>query len=235
MSEGDAPLLCLDLGWAPSTRSRTAAALLTDSGRIRVAPLPSHDDTELADRLADLVRPHGVILLDLPIEGLRPGGPAVRPVDRRLARAGIPVLPSAKAGVRGQQLKRVIQARAPGVTVQETYPFAVLRVLWALYISGQLGAVKRREPGPLLNEKIWRQWPPRYKRARTLGERRRALRKILELLTHPDLGLAFDPPLPLPSARLSLPFLQGLSPPLLLSIRPESAGAGACSLPSAEL
>ena len=214
MSEGGATLLCLDLGWAPSTRSRTAAARLTASGRIRVERLPSADDRELVERLAELLHPHALVLLDLPIDGcsrLRPAGPTVRPVDRRLARAGIPVLPSVKAGGRGQRLKRAIRKRVPDAAVQETYPFAVLRVLWALHLSGQLGAVKRRQIGTVLNEKIWRQWPPRYKRARTLGERRRALRKILGLLTHPDLGLAFDPPLPLPSARLSASEIARLS------------------------
>lgn len=214
MSEDDTHLLCLDLGWAPSTRSRTAAALLTRSGRIRVAPLSSHDDAELASRLARLLHPHGLILLDIPIEGctkLRPGGPAVRPVDRRLARAGIPVLPSVKAGMRGHQLKRAIRARARDVTIQETYPFAVLRVLWALHVSGQLGAVKRRQPGELLNGKVWRQWPPRYKRAPALGERIQALKKIQGLLTHPDLGLVFDPPLPSPSEGLSSSELARLS------------------------
>lgn len=63
MSEGDATLLCLDLGWAPSTRSRTALARLTASGRIRVEPLPSSDDRERVERLAELLRPHALVLL----------------------------------------------------------------------------------------------------------------------------------------------------------------------------
>ena len=214
MSEDGAALLCLDLGWAPSTRSCTAAALLTRSGRIRVARLSSHDDAELVACLADLLEPRGLILLDIPIEGcteLRPGGPAIRAVDRRLARAGIPVLPSVKAGLRGHQLKWAIQARAPDVTIQETYPFAVLRVLWALHVQGRLGAVKTREQGPLLSEKIWRRWPPRYKRAPARSERLDALKEIFGLLIHPDLGLAFDPPLPSPSAGLSSSAIAQLS------------------------
>lgn len=214
MNEAGAAVLCLDLGWAPSTRSRTAAALLTPAGRIRVARVQSRDDRELVDRLAGLLDPGALLLLDLPVDGctrLRPGGPAFRPVDRRLARAGIPVLPPVKAGVRGRALKRAIRARVPEATVQETYPFAVLRVLWALYLSGQLGAVRRRGTGPLLDEQVWRRWPPRYKRAPTASARFRALRQIFRLLTHSDLGLAFDPPLPQPSPRQSATDIARLS------------------------
>ena len=214
MSEDGAQLLCLDLGWAPSTRSRTAAALLTPAGRIRVARLASRDDSELAKRLAGLLQPRALVLLDIPIEGcaeLRPGGPALRPIDRRLARAGIPVLPSLNAGVRGRELSGAIRALAPDVTVQETYPFAVLRVLWALHVSGKLGAVKRRQAGELLSSAVWRRWPPRYKRAPTRGERIRALKEIFVLLTHPDLGLAFDPALPAPLLGLSSSAIARLS------------------------
>jgi predicted nuclease with RNAse H fold len=199
-------VVSVDLGWKESTRHRTAVAVLSGEGTIRVARLSLSGGAEpfvdqFARHLVGLVAPGGLLLLDIPVDGCE-GLSRERPhrgFDRRLIRAGIPLLPPYKAAGYGSRLGQAVRSLNPAVTVQETYPYAILRVLWALRRAERLGALRALEP-LTLEEAQWREWPPRYKRARRRDERRKALREIHGLLTHPDLALHFEPPLPAPDA-----------------------------------
>ena len=188
-------VVAVDLPWSAAHPDRTAVAVLTPSGAVSVFSAERGD--ALPSLIADLAMPDAHVLLDIPIGGCTGPG-AFRPVDRRLARAGIPLLPWTKAGDRGARLAREIQARLPRATVDEVYPYAVLRVLWALHRTQSLGLLREgRIEGRL--ERGWSRWPPRYKRARTRRARSAALSQVRRVLTDAGLGLSFDPPLPRPA------------------------------------
>ena len=189
-------VVAVDLPWSAAHPDRTAVAVLTPSGAVSVSSADAR--RALPSVIADLAEPDAHILLDIPIGGCSGSG-AFRPVDRRLAGAGIPLLPWTQAADRGVRLAREIRARLPQATVDEVYPYAVFRVLWALHRTQSLGLLR---PGRIEGrlERGWSRWPPRYKRARTRGERLAALSKVRRILTGAELALSFDPPLPRPAA-----------------------------------
>jgi hypothetical protein len=185
-------VVAADLPWSAGRPGRIRIAILLPSGAVSV--LASDGTRPLPLLIADLAAPNAHVLLDIPIRGCA-RGTAFRPVDRRLAAAGIPVLPWTAAAGRGAGLARAIRRRLPDATVDEVYPYAVLRVLWALSRTGSLAALRRGaidgrvEPG-------WRRWPPRYKRAPTRRARLHALGQVRRILEDPALGLTFEPRLP---------------------------------------
>lgn len=193
-------VVAADLPWSAAHPDRTRIAVLSPSGVVSVLAVDS--TRALPAVIADLAAPDVHVLLDIPIRGCT-GTDAFRPVDRRLARAGIPVLPWTKAGGRGAWLTAAIRRRLPQALVDEVYPYAILRVLWALRRTRSLAALRggaidgRLQPG-------WSRWPPPYKRAPTLRARLRALALVRRLLEDPALGLAFEPPLPRPREAGSL-------------------------------
>ena len=193
-------VLAADLPWSATHPDRTRVAVLSPSGVVSVLVVGS--PRALPALLADLATPDAHILLDIPIRGCT-GRDSFRPVDRRLASVGIPVLPWTGAGPRGAGLARAIRRRLPHAIVDEVYPYAILRVLWALVRTRSLAALRAGaidghvEPG-------WRGWPPRYKRAPTRRSRLRALARVRRVLEDPALGLAFEPPLPGPREAGSL-------------------------------
>ena len=230
-----ARVVAVDLPWSAGHPDRTAVAVLTPAAQVSVVPVdPSEPIPSVIARLA---APDADVLLDIPIAGCT-GEPGFRPVDRRLARAGIPILPWTAAGTRGAELARAISERLPDARVHEVYPYAVLRVLWALKATGRLGALRPGEVDGSV-EPGWAAWPPRYKRGRTRAERLRALAEVWAALTDRSLGLEFDPPLPAPDPRASLarladrydavlalvPGLLGFAHPAVHCERDEGGGA----------
>lgn len=208
MSEGAARVVSVDLGWSEATKGRNAAAFLTPTGRIRFDQSLPSEDSALSSFLRSLVPPRAPILLDIPIEGgdhLAATGRAFREIDYALLRARISLYPSARAVGRGERLGRLLGSHR----VHETYPYAILRVLWALLKAGKLSRAIGGSDEALLDESAWRIMPPRYKRG-TQEERRRALEAVYGLLTSPDLGLPFDPELPRPVRGASLSALSDL-------------------------
>lgn len=187
-------VVAADLPWLAAHPDRTRIAVLSPS---RVVSVLSVDSTRaLPSVIADLATPDAHVLLDIPIRGCT-GPDAFRPVDRRLASAGIPVLPWTTAGGRGACLMAAIRRRLPQALVDEVYPYAILRVLWALRLTRSLAALPRGAIDGRL-EPSWSRWPPRYKRAPSVHVRLRALALVRRLLEDPALGLAFEPPLPRP-------------------------------------
>jgi hypothetical protein len=185
-------VVAADLPWSAGRPDRIRIAILSPSGAVSV--LAPDRTRPLPLVIADVAAPDAHVLLDIPIRGCAGAG-AFRPIDRRLAAAGVPVLPWTAAGRRGAGLARAIRRRLPDATIDEVYPYAVLRVLWALSRTRSLAALRRGaidgrvEPG-------WGRWPPRYKRAPTRRGRLQALGQVRRLLEDPALGLAFEPKLP---------------------------------------
>ncbi len=182
----------VDLNWGEETRGRIAVALADDAGTVRLTT--GLNDAEMFDLLA-VARPQAVAL-DIPIDGcagLSALAPT-RPIDRALAGAGVPVLPSYKAGVRGTMLRdRIRSILGPYTPVYEVYPYGAYKVL------AYTAVVDRSSPQESAPGDGFRQWwPPKYKRALLRRERILAAVYLRRLLLHPDIGLAFDPPLPHP-------------------------------------
>lgn len=173
-----ADVLAIDLPWSKRT-GRTAIA--SRAGRSITVVSVAGDD-ELVAYVRDRAAADALVLLDVPLHGCarlsraRPN----RDVDRRLAALGIPVLPSYSSGARGPELQARLLGARPDLRCFEVYPYAVLRTLWALTLAGS--AFRFRGPAIDLAAH-WRAWPPRYKRERELGARRRCVRQVAALLS----------------------------------------------------
>jgi hypothetical protein len=176
--------LSIDLPWSESTKSRTVVAAATKGRTVLVAH--GVDGNGLLAWITQRAAPEALVLLDVPIEGcdgLSRTCPR-RPVDDSLSRVGIPILPSYTAGARGPELCAALQRARPDLRVRESYPYAVLRVLWGTRmetgsVEALTAATFRRHTAPW---KTWWRWPPRYKRARTVAKKRDALATVAELL-----------------------------------------------------
>lgn len=173
-------VISIDLGWSRTNLDSTAAAWCEEGGRLLwTAP---GDRTDILVFLERFRGKRELVLLDIPIygtDGLNRQRP-FRQLDRALMSFGIPLLPSYKAGDYGNSLAGQIRSEFPDFEVVESYPYAILRFLWAA----------RHEPaclsGPLKPvvdvSSFVRDWPPKYKRSRNKGERVRHMVSVLEIL-----------------------------------------------------
>lgn len=155
--------------------------------------------------LLELVRHYtgsgSLVLLDVPVDGCAGlDGRHFRPVDRALARQGIPLLPTSKAKDRGEVLKRGILSGGQGsrVTAQEIYPYAIYKFLAYLKAKGLLPRLAADRFDTLLDDGFRTYRPPRYKREREKVKRRENMEYLYSLLTDRALGLRFPAPLPCP-------------------------------------
>lgn len=183
-------VISVDLGWSPGNVGRTAVAWC------RQQAAPQWTSAEETRDLLDFLRrfeEEALVLLDIPIKGTEDLGRErpFREMDRDLLSFGIPLLPSVKAGDYGLHLAEEISRELPNLTVVESYPYAVLRFLWAIRnnpacLTGKLQAVV--ECGDFTRE-----WPPKYKRARRKADRIVFMNQVQQLLGHfLELGEAED-------------------------------------------
>jgi hypothetical protein len=170
-------VISVDLPWSSNHDDRFAVARW-DGVTVRV------DRPEnLLDWIGRETSPGGLVLLDVPIEGCSTlKGRHFREVDRLLQRSGIPLLPSSKAGQTGRQWWKAIQDRRADISIHESYPYSVLRVLWAAQSHGAGSALRNLER-PDLSASWWTSWPPRYKRARDLPTRTDAMAAVHRLIS----------------------------------------------------
>lgn len=172
-------IISVDLGWSRNNLSRTAVAWCRNQSA------PQWTNAEETRDLIDFLRrfeEEALVLLDIPIKGTEDLGRErpFREMDRDLLSFGIPLLPSFKAGDYGLRLAEEITRELPHFTIVESYPYAVLRFLWAIRdnpacITGELQAVVECDD-------FIREWPPKYKRARRKADRIVCMSKVLEML-----------------------------------------------------
>lgn len=178
---GGADVLSVHLGRSARSGDCAAIAYRTFSG---VQVLASSAEGELISRLSELASPKALVLFDIPIDGcagLSARSP-FRQVDRALHRCGIPLLPSYKDAGRGAALRDALRAQRPDLRVEESNPYAVLRVLWGLKKTGQNLELGRDSHGRASLSEVWWDWPPTAKRGRDLEKRRAAVAEVAELL-----------------------------------------------------
>lgn len=193
-------IISIDLPWNPDKKGRRAVAVADLDGNVKIAQ--AGDDNELLELIRGNTESESLVLLDVPIEGCGElDSEHFRPVDKALARQGIPILPTSKAKDRGNVLKERIKSinRGKRVTVQEIYPYAIYKFLAYLKEKELLQRLGVGEFDTLLDDgfRIYR--PPKYKRERKRGERRDNMKYLYSLLTDPSLGLRFLTPLPYPN------------------------------------
>ncbi len=180
MRSGAADVISIDLPWSDA-RGRTAMASRSPSG-ISVVAVASDDE------LVRYVQLHAArnasVLLDVPIEGcgdLDKKKPR-RAVDDRCQRVGIPILPSVKAGMRGPELTSRLRGIRPDLRFQESYPYAVLRVVWGLHLQGRPFRFND-DPAKVDLSSVWRSWPPKYKRSKTVAQKLVAMREVAAVIS----------------------------------------------------
>ena len=187
MTEAD--VLSIDLPWKATTRHRTAVAF-RDGDTIAVVPIAG-TDIDLVAFVIETAAPGALVLIDAPLDGcdsLAPGE-NFRRVDRKLSGAGIPILPSSKAGDRGPRLRSQILALRDDLEIRESYPYAVLRVLWAVQESGE--NFDFHGDASIDLSPHWKTYPPRYKRERSASACREAIEKVAETVARvPHFGTA---------------------------------------------
>jgi predicted nuclease with RNAse H fold len=170
-------VISVDLPWSANHDDRFAVASW-DGQRVRV-----ERPENLLDWIGRETSPGGLVLLDVPIEGCSTlKGRHFREVDRLLQRLGVPLLPSSKAGAKGPELRAAIRSRRRDLSVHESYPYSVLRVLWAAQSFGS-GSLLRNLERPDLSACWWTSWPPRYKRAKDLAARTAAMKAVHLLIS----------------------------------------------------
>ncbi len=178
-SEGDADVLAIDLPWSERAR-RTAIAMRTRTG-VEVEAV--RDDARLSEVVVERAARGALVLVDVPLDGCEVLS-AARPrrgVDQRFAQSGVPILPPVVAGSRGPALRARLGATRPDLVFAEIYPYAVLRVLWALRLSGRTFELSA-DARAIDLAAWWWTYPPKYKRERDLARRRRAVRQVAALL-----------------------------------------------------
>lgn len=175
-----ADVLSIDLPWGHAA-GRTAIASRSPAGGIAVATVTG--DEALLDHVRARAAPGARVLLDVPLDGCEALDAARprRPIDDRFLAIGLPILPSVKSGDRGPALAARLRALRPDLHLVEIYPYAVLRVLWALRAT--------RRPFRFTDDAsaidladTWRTWPPKYKRAPTRVAKLAAMRSVAQVL-----------------------------------------------------
>lgn len=189
----DADVIAIDLPWGRNTTARTAIASRSPSG---VSITAVRDDIVLVRHVEQRAAENALVLLDVPLDGcalLNKSNPQ-RAVDDRFQRVGIPILPSVKSGMRGPTLaKRLLDAR-PDLRMREIYPYAVLRVIWALHEQERSFEFEDDARSVDLSSTWWT-WPPKYKRAKTRAAKLSAMNEIAAVLSAvPAVGSAISAP-----------------------------------------
>lgn len=189
----DADVISIDLPWGKNTTARTAIACRSSSG---VSVTAVREDDVLVQHVEQLAAKNALVLLDVPLDGcesLDQSNPH-RAVDDRFQRAGIPILPSVKSGMRGPELaKRLLEAR-PDLRVREIYPYAVLRVIWALH-EQELSFRFEDDATCIDLSPTWWRWPAKYKRAKTRAAKLAAMNEVAAVLSAvPGVGAAVRAP-----------------------------------------
>jgi hypothetical protein len=179
------PAISVDLPWSLSTRDRTVIAAWSGANIALVTD--GLDGEGLEQWLVEQAAPGARVLLDVPIDGCaglcrdRPR----RPVDDGLTGIGISILPSYKSGMRGPDLRAALLRARPDLQILESYPYSVLRVLWGVNRQvGNLSALTglNADDHSTRWPSWWTNWPPRYKRAPRIADRRKAVSTVAELL-----------------------------------------------------
>lgn len=174
----------VDLPWSRTTRSRTVIAASSPEETVLVTK--GLDGEGLYRWITQHASHRGLVVLDVPIDGCARLCRAVprRELDDGLARIGVPILPSYKSGDLGPNLRDALRQARPDLAILESYPYAVLRVLWGVRQEiGSLVALTASNYRPHVSPwQSWWRWPPRYKRARTVAQRRHALAEVANLL-----------------------------------------------------
>lgn len=179
--------ISVDVPWSARTRSRTAIAAW--SGGQALVVTEGLDGEGLRHWIAEHASTGGLVVLDVPIDGCAGLCRSVprRDLDDRLARVGIPILPSYKSGDLGPRLRAALAHQRPDLTIVESYPYAVLRVLWGL--RQEAGIVDLSSKSYRLHVSpwpTWWRWPPRYKRHPTVAGRHEALAAVADILRSCD-------------------------------------------------
>jgi predicted nuclease with RNAse H fold len=196
-------IISIDLPWKETKQGARALALADKEGKIKIAS--AADDDELLRIVRDSVQPSSLVLLDVPIAGTENLGEGKyqRPVDMALLRQGIWVLPSRQARARGRELQARLNKELRGITIQEIYPYAVYKFLAYLRQKKLLSHLKQDKSSVLLDDDFRAYRPPKYKREQRREKLLANMKFLYSLLTDPDLGLRFSPPLPHPDDSLA--------------------------------
>ena len=186
-------VISIDMPWGKNTTARTAIASRSPAN---ISVTAVHDDDVLVQYVDQHAATNALVLLDVPLDGcesLSKSNPR-RGVDDRFLRIGIPILPSVKSGIRGPTIaKRLLDAR-PDLRVREIYPYAVLRVIWALHVQG-LSFRFEDDARRVDLSATWGTWPPKYKRAKTRAAKLVAMNEIAAVLSNlPAVGSAIRTP-----------------------------------------
>ncbi|MFP4641986.1 MAG: hypothetical protein ACLFPU_07405 [Dehalococcoidia bacterium] len=195
-------VISIDPGWR-ETSKRNAVVVATPSGRIDYVASGLSDEG-LKSLVKERAEPRSFILLDVPVERCDISG-HWRPVEKALQHY-LSLYPISMAGKRGPELKRSLLEALPstlrsGVSVQEIYPHAVYKFLWAAKQKGKLESVTQGIWERILDESFRREYPPRYKGQFTRDQRLCGLRRLYDFLT--GLGLDFTERLACPGDELS--------------------------------
>jgi predicted nuclease with RNAse H fold len=195
-SPSSLPVVSLDLPWSETSRGRAVAAFLGPRGRVGWVDLcRGLDVARISAWLGARCGSGAIVLLDIPIDGCDRGPGPFRPLDRRLNRMQMRLLPSSKAGALGARLRDAVVAAVPGARVLESHPYGCLRVLHALDARGVrgedlLGAVRE-----VLDDGFRAAPCPRYKRERDRARRHDQVDEVRRVLvrTLRPWGLEGDP------------------------------------------
>lgn len=195
-------VVSIDPGWREISK-RNSVVFATPPGQIDYVSSGLTDEG-LKTLVRDRTEPQSLILLDVPVEGCDISGHR-RPVERTLQHC-FSLYPASMAGTRGPKLKKsLLEALSPAVrssvSVQEIYPHAIYKFLWAVWRKGRLESVIQGKWGQILDENLRREYPPRYKGRGTRDQRLSGLRRLHDFLS--CLGLDFGDNLSPPKGGLS--------------------------------
>jgi hypothetical protein len=139
----------VDIPRTPEGGPLPAVALLGFDGSVQLAEPVDGSLEALTDLLAAAVGPGAHVLVDLPLSGTE------GPVDLALERAGLPPrFWKPEALDRGRAVAEGILGALEDVTLLESHPWAVLRVVWALRSKRRLAKIAEPAEKPLLDEQI---------------------------------------------------------------------------------
>jgi predicted nuclease with RNAse H fold len=176
----DADVFSIDLPWGDA-KGRTAIASRSLAGVRLISVI---GDDELLEHIRQHATRSALVLLDVPIDGCEGLGMKKprREVDDRFLAIGLPILPSVKSGTRGPELAKRIHEVRTDLRVGEIYPYAVLRVLWALQLEGKTFRFDDDMTKIDLCRSWWA-WPPKYKRAKSVALRLEAMRLVASVIS----------------------------------------------------